>query len=158
MFEFIDLAAPLGILLAMILSYEPKRSVIAFCWIIGMIMIGIDYMCYKGILESWTFFYSAWGMEFAAFIGLLLVARQVKTQTDRFFTRLMGVFFFISSSVTLLRIFKATTHPEYILLAELVAALHVLSMLGFSDGFRIVLTRIYDLFNDNGGDIPDLRG
>ena len=158
MIELIDVLLPLGILLAMLLSLEPKRSVIAFSCICTMVMITIDYLCYIGILDPWTFFYSAWGIEFTAFIGLFLVARRLTKLSDRFFTRLMGAFFFLSCIVTVLRIIKVTTHPEYVLIAEFVATLHVLAMLGFSDGFRVACGRIHNFIHADRSGVSDLRG
>ena len=127
----IDFIIPLGILVAMFLSNEPKKSAIAVIIFISLSIIAIDYF-----LSGWITLYLASIIESSGAIGLILAARYLKEFKDRIFFRLMGLLLLLSSGVAYVFISGSIAHSNYVLISEVVAVIHLITMLSLSDGIR----------------------
>jgi len=128
MISYFDVIAYIFILLAMLLSKQPKKSIIAFCAICFVIMTGADWLASKGWADGWAFFYTAFIVEFVAVILLLFWARMLPVKSDRSFIYLMCIFFAMSYAIQFRR-FIGWDHSDYVFVARLVSGLHILVML-----------------------------
>ena len=143
----IDIIIPLGILLAMLLSNEPKKSAIAVIIFISLSIIAIDYF-----VTGWITLYLASIIESSGAIGLIIAARYLAEFKDRIFFRLMGLLLLLSSGVAGAFIFGYTAHSNYVFISEVVAVIHLITMLSLSDGIRNFAGNMRDsLITSRGG-------
>jgi len=132
MITLLDVVIPLGILLAMLLSQQPKKTAIALCGIISVTLTAVDYFT-----GGWIYYYCAIVIEFAAFLLLMVSGRYFKKFEDRVFFRALSAFFLVSAGITAAFTFEyIAAHKDYVFVSHSVALAHVAFMLGFSDGIR----------------------
>lgn len=137
-----DVFVFLAILLAMLLSRQPKRTAVALCALVTVVLMAIDHFS-----SGWIYYYSAIVIEFSALVVLLALARRYKKYQDRLFFRIMAAFLWGSTLVSVLFTFGyITEHSAYYEYASMVAFMHVVFMLVYSDGFRIACGNIRDSF------------
>lgn len=143
-----DLFIPIGILLAMFLSSEPKRSAIAFVVVINIAITATTYFMATG----WAEFYLASMLESSGAIILVLAAMRLKVRKERMFFYLMaGMLLASSLMVPLFKYDVIVQHSSYMFISELIALIHLTTMLSFSDGIRNFAGNIRDsLIGDRG--------
>lgn len=162
MITHFDIFLWLGILLAMFLSKRPKQGAVAIVAIIASAGVLIDYWFPKDLVESlglWIEYFLASSLEATGAILLTFWATMLKKRADAQYFYLMAAFLLASSSVVVLfRNDVIVTQADYIFYAQLVAVLHLLTMLIFSDGIRNLARSTYDILSSNRSGLSNLRG
>ena len=136
-----------GILTAMLLSSEPKKSAIAVVLYISLLGTALDHF-----FDGWIVMNMASIIESLGAILLLSYARTLQHQKERSFFRLMSAFMLMSAATVPLYTYDIIVLPgDYIYLSHAIAMAHLTFMVTFSDGFRIVARNMRDyLFNHRG--------
>jgi len=122
-----------GILLAMGMSSEPKKSAIAVILYASLLGRGLDYF-----FDGWIVMNMASIVESMGAILLLAYARKLEYK-DRIFFRMMSTFLLASAAlVPLYKYDIIVLHGDYVAISHAIALTHLTFMLIFSDGFGIV--------------------
>ena len=123
----------LGILLAMLLSEQPKRAGMAFCALVSLSIMGAN-----ALLDGWPLYIAIAQVELITFFGFFAVSRSSVVKSRMFF-KIMALMFLVSSCNTWSLIhFRAIEgiYSAYVIAFHSIAVAHVALMLGFSDGLR----------------------
>ena len=129
-----DALIAVGILVAMLLSSEPKKSAIAAVLYASLTIIGLDYF-----FDGWIVMNLASMVESMCAILLLNYARRLEYKKDRIFFHMMSTFMLMSAATVPLYSYDIIVLPgDYVSLSHAIALAHLTFMVTFSDGFRIV--------------------
>jgi len=142
-----DLVIFLGCLLAMFFSQMPAKLAISVCLGVSLWGILINTARMHEFITV-NILYSLCGIvEIVSAAGLILYARFIVNHRDRVFFLLMAMFLLLSSAINviLIPIYIYTdllTFEAYQAAFHLIAVLHVMCMLGYSDGVRLGITNL----------------
>ena len=147
-----------GILAAMLLSSEPKKSAIALVLMISAFVTLIDYL-----FSGWVVMYLTSIMESMAAILLLSYSRKLVVAKDRLFFYMMAAFLLTSASTivvcrVLYRLDIDYLHSDYVLVSYTIALSHLLMMISFSDGIGSAIRNMRNTFSIHRGIVPNSRG
>jgi len=124
----------IGLLVAMYLSSEPKKTSIAVVAYVALIIRALDYF-----FDGWIVMNMVSITESLGAILLLSYASTLKHHKDRVFFRMMSVFLLVSAAtVPLYRYDIIYLHGDYVAISHAIALTHLTFMMIFSDGIGIV--------------------
>ena len=142
-----DACLLVGILVAMLLSSEPKKSAIAGVLIIASLGIALDYL-----FDGWVVMNLASIIESMGAILLFTYARKLEKYKDRVFFRMMSAFLFASAATVPLYRWNVNVEPrDYVNLSHAVAISHLTFMVAYSDGIRNVARNFRSYIFDHWG-------
>lgn len=155
MITFFDGFMLVGILAAMLLSCEPKKSAIALVLIISASVTLIDYL-----FSGWIVMYLTSLMESMAAITLLSYSRRLLDARDRLFFYMMAAFLLISAATVvvcrvLYRLDIDYLHGDYVMVSYAIALSHLLMMISFSDGIGSAIRNLRNTFSIHRGRVPN---
>ena len=133
-----DALLPVGILLALLLSAEPKRTAISI-----VILAALSITVYDSMFDGLVPYYLSVMTESIAGIVLLLMSRRLFHGKTYF--HWMAVLLFASTMTTVLYIYDIRPlHTDYVASSQAIAFTHLVFMIILSDGVRNVLGAIGD--------------
>jgi len=141
----------IAILLALLLSDQPKRAAVALCTIALVLMIALD-----SLIKGWAFYYLAVFIEVSAALILMNVANtKLRIRENRMYFRALAAFFLISGGIALAFITDLiVAHRDYVFYSHAIAVAHVAFMVVYSDGTRNALGTLADWFTHRDGHLP----
>lgn len=150
-----DLFLALGILLAMFLSEQPKRAVVAFVVLVQLVGVINDYL----IPSGWLDYYIGSILESIGAMVIIFCTTYARNRFERGYFLLNAAFLWASAAIVpLFRYDIIVYHSDYVFYSQMVASLHLLAMLILSDGIRNFARSINDILSSNRSGISNLRG
>ena len=149
--ELFDMVIFLGCLLAMLLSSPPKKFAISVCLGVSLLGICINTADLHEFITIRMSYSLAGIVEILSALGLILYSRWVIRFRDRFFFMLMAMLLLISAALNVIFI-PIYLYTDFLIFGMYqaafysIATLHVLVMLGYSDGIRSGITNIRSLW------------
>lgn len=131
------------VLLAMLLATQPKRSAMSVCLIVTSLGMFLNYSVHAGYLGIKEFFPLVAIIQIFAASCLLISVRWLKIQ-DRLFFAIMGYLLIVSGVVNLAVAPGLIIETAYVATSHAISAIHVATMLMYSDGFVDIIRNIRD--------------
>jgi len=133
-----DALLPVGILLALLLSAEPKRTAISIVILATLAITFYDYM-FDGLLPYQL------AVITESIAGIFLVAMSKRIFHSKLFFYAMSLLLFSSATVTTLYIYDfILLHTDYVTASQTIAFSHLVVMLTFSDGVHNFVGSLHD--------------
>jgi len=146
-----DIGIFLGVLFAMLLTSMPQKFAMSICLSVALLGILINSLAQLEYITVRAVFPLAGIAEVAAAFMLIMYGRIVWNRRDQVFFYLMAGFLLFSSAINLIFI-PVYLYTDYLTFGmyqaafHTIAVLHVLTMLGYSDGIRALFRDIRDSF------------
>lgn len=155
MITFFDGFLLVGILAAMLLSSEPKKSAISLVLLICAVVTLIDYL-----FNGWIVMYLTSIMESMAAMTLISYSRRLVDAKDRLFFYMMSAFLLVSAATVvvcrvLYRFEIDYLHSDYVMISHAIALSHLFMMISFSDGIGSAIRNLRDTFSIHRGRVPN---
>lgn len=150
-----DIAVFLGVLFAMLASRMPKQFAMAVALGDSLIIMAVNYSVGHGDMLYWAV------IAAELLSGLILVKAlddwRVRKPANRLFYRIMAGFFFVAALNHLNYLAGSESFEVYTQQWRVLAVLHVLYMIGASDGMGSLIRTLGLWGNHRSSGLPDTR-